>query len=145
MSVGTIFTKKSSFGTNNGPTFTGQTSVGPGANGNNDILIDAAVPHHASPSSNLVTVNNETIDRTKVTAFGFKAQLSALNGNTGTPFVIVTFVGGLSGPADLSYTLHDGEEVSFVTNPLTENPTAIKVQPDDISDFEILGIVHRDI
>ena len=88
---------------------------------------------------------DNTIDHTKVTAFGFKASLTALNGNSGTPSVIVTFTNGLSGSNPLSYTLTDGQEVSFTSNPLTADPTSITVQPDATSDFEVVGIVHRDI
>ncbi len=144
MAEGTIFTQKTTFGISSGPSYTGQTSVGPGANGNADLLIDAPIAHHASPGSNLVTVYNNTIDHTKVTAFGFKASLTAANGAT-SPTVTVTFTGGLSGPADLSYTLADGQEISFVTNPLTANPTSITVEPDATADFAVVGIVHRDI
>ena len=145
MSIGTTFTQNTTFGVSSGPSYTGAKSVGPGTNGNADILLDAPVAHYASPSSNPVTIYGESIDYTKVTAFGFKAVLTSLNGNVSTPSVTVTFTGGLSGPTDLSYVLLDGQQVSVTANPLTADPSAIKVTPDATSDFEIQGIVHIDV
>ena len=136
MAAGQAFTVKTTFGIPIGPTYAGAVTVQPPAGGNNQPLIDQVITHSGSEQQIY-----EAVDHTKLQGFGFTAKLLALNGNVGTPAIVLKFKAAGPAAADLTYTLHDGESVAFPINTLTGDATSVKVLPDTTSDFQITGML----
>ena len=141
MSAGSDWNVSTKFGSSDGPTYEGKTTVPANpATGNNDVQIDKVVDHAPSGET---TISADPVTKANVLGLGFLAKVTSLNGNSGTPAVTILLKGAGVGGADLSLPLAGGEAVAFTDNTfMTGDATSITCVADTISDFEILGTVH---
>ena len=110
---GQPFKISTSFGTPIGPTYTGSTTIQPGANGGNIIGPIDQVVSLAITSSGDQTIYSSDIIASKVLALGFIATL--VTAGSGTASVTVKLKAAGTGSAD----------VDFVLTPTQGNPNGV--------------------
>ena len=140
---GTPFTQRVDFGIGTGPTYSGSLVTAAPAGGNNGELISQAVAAAVSGQS-LALPGGAAL--ATILDFGFKMQVTALNGAT-DPTVTIHIALSAGGPVDI--VLHSEESVAVPTALLSVSAallaadiTGITVDGDALADCVVYGIVN---